>query len=187
MRFGQIERVALVLLVLALGGAAAATASQSSRAAFPGLNGRIVFNDQSGSIMLVNPNGSGVVRVARTYRPPTRSSARRSRATGSGSRTARYSSSDPDIFMIRPDGSDQRQVTFSRGSDVDPAFSGDGSRIAFETDRNGNVDIYSVDAGGTGGVRLTTAPENELDPAWSPTGDRIAYTVESGGSRARSG
>ena len=34
---------------------------------FPGLNGRIVFNDQGGSLMLVNPNGSGVVRVARTY------------------------------------------------------------------------------------------------------------------------
>ena len=61
-----------------------------------------------------------------------------------------YSSSDPDIFTIRPDGSDQRQVTFSRGSDVDPAFSGDSSRIAFETDRNGNVDIYSVDASGVG-------------------------------------
>src|SRR6188768_2814378 len=131
MHFGQIERALLAALVVALAGAAAATASQSSRAAFPGLNGRIVFNDRY-AIMLVNPNGSGVVRVARTSSADVIVGTSFSR---DGQRIAysSYSSSDADIFTIRPDGSDQRQVTFSRGSDVDPAFSGDGSRIAFET------------------------------------------------------
>ena len=85
--------------------------------------------------------------------------------------------------MIRPDGSGQRQVTFSRGNDLDPAFSRDGSRLAFESDRNGTVDVYSVAANGTGSRRLTSEPTHERDPAWSPTADRIAYTVESGSSR----
>ena len=47
MHFGQVERAVVASLLVALFAAAAATASQSSRAAFAGLNGRIVFNDQS--------------------------------------------------------------------------------------------------------------------------------------------
>jgi len=36
-----------------------------SHAAFPAkLNGRIVFNDQNGSLVLVNADGTGIVRVA---------------------------------------------------------------------------------------------------------------------------
>ena len=65
-------------------------------------------------------------------------------------------------------------------------FSRDGSRIAFESDRNGNFDIYAVDAERHGRLRLTSEPTDEHDPAWSPTADRIAYTVESG-ARGRSG
>ena len=182
MRFGQIERALLATLVIALVGAAAATASQSSSAAFPGLNGRIVFNDQSGSLMLVNPDGSGVVRIARTYASDYTIGASFSR---DGTQIA-YSTNrggDGDVFVIRPDGSGQRQITFSPGEDLDPAFSPGGSRIAFETNRNGNFDIYSVDLSGTRNFRLTAGPEPERDPAWSPTGDRIAYTVESGASR----
>ena len=186
MHFRQVERAVVASLLVALFGAAAATASQSSRASFPGLNGRIVFNDQGGSLMLVNPNGSGVVRVARTYASDYTIGASFSR---DGTQIA-YSTNragDGDVFVIRPDGSGQRQVTFSRGNDLDPALSRDGSRLAFESNRNGTVDIYSVAANGTGSRRLTSEPTHERDPAWSPTADRIAYTVESGERRGRSG
>ena len=182
MHFGKVERAVAASLLVALLGAAAATASQSSRAAFPGLNGRIVFNDQSGSLMLVNPNGSGVVRVAQTHASDYTIGASFSR---DGAQIA-YSTNrtgDADVFVIRPDGSGQRQVTFSRGNDLDPAFSRDGSRLAFESDRTGTVDVYSVAANGTGSRRLTSEATNERDPAWSPTADRIANTVESGASR----
>src|SRR4029079_12722117 len=123
MRFGLIERALLAALVVALVGAAAATASQSSRAAFPGLNGRIVFNDQSGSLVLVNPDGSAIVRVAQTYAADYWLGTSFSR---DGTKIAYSASrgSDPDVFVIRPDGSGQRQGTVSRGGDVQPEVSG---------------------------------------------------------------
>ena len=66
--------------------------------------------------MLVNPNGSGVVRVAPTNASDYTIGASFSR---DGTQIA-YSTNragDADVFVIRPDGSDQRQVTFSRGND----------------------------------------------------------------------
>ena len=64
-------------------------------------------------------------------------------------RLQQYGRSDPDIYVIAPDATGQREITFSRGVDIDPTWSGDGSRIAFETNRNGNFDIYSVASDGS--------------------------------------
>jgi len=71
---------------------------------------------------------------------------------------------DPDVYVIAPDASGQREITFSRGIDADPTWSGDGSRIAFETNRNGNFDIYSVAADGSDAKQLTSSPQDELVP-----------------------
>jgi Tol biopolymer transport system component len=87
---------------------------------------------------------------------------------------------DPDIYVIAPDASGEREITFSRGTDADPIWSGDGSRLAFETNRNGNFDIYSVAADGSDAKQLTSSPQDELDPAWSADNGRIAFTVECG-------
>src|SRR6185295_12439315 len=106
MQIGRIERALAAALLLALGAAAAATASHAGPAAFPGLNGRIVFNDQGGNLMLVNPDGSGVVRVVRTYASDFMVGAAFSR---DGAQIA-YSAgggNDTDVWVIRPDGSGQ--------------------------------------------------------------------------------
>jgi hypothetical protein len=66
MQVRHVKRALFLVLVVALVATAGATASQSGVGAFPGKNGRIVFNDQSGNLILVNPDGSGVVRLART-------------------------------------------------------------------------------------------------------------------------
>ena len=156
--------------------------AEATRRAFPGQNGRIVFNDQTGSLVLVNPNGTGLVRLANTGTADQYIGA----SFSPDGRRIAYSkvAHDPDIFTIRPDGSDEREVTFSRGSDVDPTWSADGSQIAFETNRNGNSDISGVSADGSNPVQLTNSSQNELDPAWSRTG-KIAYTVESAGGTKR--
>ena len=70
--------------------------------------------------------------------------------------------------------------------DVDPAWSADGTRIAFASNRDGNYNIYVMNINGTGVTRITTEPRDDRYPAWSPDGSRIAfrgYNAPTGGSQ----
>jgi Tol biopolymer transport system component len=53
-------------------------------------------------------------------------------------------------------------------SDGVPAWSPDGTRIAFESERDGNLEIYVMNADGSGVTRLTNDPASDSTPAWSP-------------------
>jgi TolB protein len=55
------------------------------------------------------------------------------------------------------------------------AFPGANGRIAFSTDRDGNLEIYSMNPDGSDQRRLTYDPSFDLWPAWSPDGTRIAF------------
>ena len=63
------------------------------------------------------------------------------------------------------------------GADWQPAFSPDGDRIAFVSNRDGGNQIFLMASDGSDPVRLsqdTTALSN-ANPAWAPDGRRIAY------------
>jgi Tol biopolymer transport system component len=51
----------------------------------------------------------------------------------------------------------------------------DGTKIAFQSDRDGNFEIYVMDADGSDPVNLTNNPAYDAQPAWSPDGTRIAF------------
>jgi Tol biopolymer transport system component len=59
--------------------------------------------------------------------------------------------------------------------DFSPAWSPDGSKIAFITNRDGNNEIYTMNPDGTGQTRLTNTTTDERFPAWSPDGSKIAF------------
>jgi Tol biopolymer transport system component len=63
----------------------------------------------------------------------------------------------------------------------EPAWSPDGSRIAFVATRGGNQDIYVIDVRTGHFHRLTTGIAQDEFPTWSPDGGTIAY--DSSGSR----
>jgi Tol biopolymer transport system component len=71
--------------------------------------------------------------------------------------------------------SPDKRLTGFRGGDFAPAWSPDGSRILFDSNRSGNLDIYSIGANGGGLMRLTDNVADDWQPAWSPDGQRIAF------------
>jgi len=69
------------------------------------------------------------------------------------------------------------RLTHDLAYDGAPAWSPDGTRIAFESYRAGDLDIYIMEADGSNPVNLTEdEPAGDCDPAWSPDGERIAFT-----------
>ena len=62
-----------------------------------------------------------------------------------------------------------------------PAWSPDGARLAFVSDRHGDWEIYVMNADGSAQRRLTRSPGVDRAPAWSPDGSRIAFETDRNG------
>ncbi|MGE0301047.1 MAG: IPT/TIG domain-containing protein, partial [Pseudonocardia sp.] len=74
------------------------------------------------------------------------------------------------------------KVTTRPEQEGDPAWSPDGTRIAYASTRSGNWDIWVADANGQNAVQFTTDMSTDREPAWSPDGTRIAWTSDRVGS-----
>ncbi len=86
-----------------------------------------------------------------------------------------------DLYISGADGSDPRQLTDDVARDLEPRWSPDGTRIAFYSDRGGNLQIWSIDADGGHARPLTENPGGRVVyPVWSPDGSRMAATIATG-------
>ena len=80
------------------------------------------------------------------------------------------------IYTISANGSRQTRLTPIQGIDSFPAWSPDGKRIAFCSNRAGAMDIFVMNADGSGTSRVTADAAADTNPIWSPDGNRIAFT-----------
>jgi tricorn protease len=83
-----------------------------------------------------------------------------------------------NLWIVSRDGGDARRLTSGIGEETDPAFSPDGSMVAFTGEYDGNKDVYVVPA--TGGVpkRLTYHPADDLVVGWMPDGKKVLYASD---------
>jgi serine/threonine protein kinase/Tol biopolymer transport system component len=88
----------------------------------------------------------------------------------------------PQIFIMKADGTNQRQITNTPDGACQPAWSPDGMQLVFvspcrgdENEYNG-ASLYIINYDGSGLTPLPIVPGGDFDPSWSPDGNRIAFT-----------
>lgn len=134
---------------------------------------RIVFA-REGALFVVSAQGGKATRVGRglgsaadpAWSPDAKLIVYTYRQPGSEIR---------ELWLIRPDGTGRRQLTTLKAVSITPAWSPDGSRIAFATDADGSYDIYTIGVDGNAPRNETTGPTEDFEPAWSPDGRTIVF------------
>jgi Tol biopolymer transport system component len=81
-----------------------------------------------------------------------------------------------DIWVMNSDGSEQLNITETPDlNETDPAWSSDGTRIAYVEGDIGFQRLMVVNADGSGRSVVTQDPTNQFGPTWSPDGTRLAF------------
>ncbi len=81
------------------------------------------------------------------------------------------------MYTVAAGGDSLVRVTRDPGRDLFPNWSPDGHRIAFSSDRTGDLEIYAARPNGEGPENLTANPTApDFYPAYSPDGTRMHFT-----------
>lgn len=90
--------------------------------------------------------------------------------------TARTGASrQQDVFVAMTDGTRAQNITASASEEYHPAWSSDGTRLLFTSDREGNAEIYSLELSSNGLRRLTFNAAQDDHAEFSPDGGFIAF------------
>jgi len=86
-----------------------------------------------------------------------------------------------DLYAMDAGGGHLRRLTKNSLTDVFPAVSRDGRKLAFTRDLHGYAQIFVMDVRDGSERQLTHVPANSGLPAWSPDGERIAFATDRNG------
>jgi len=100
------------------------------------------------------------------------------------------STGSTDIWSANIDGTGIKRLTCSAnrpgvsipgcpttllGQNIRPAYSPDGTKIAFQTTRNKIFDVYVMNADGSNQLKLVQTDLSTFSPTWSPDGKKVAF------------
>src|SRR2546430_4317106 len=164
-----LPRPALSSLALVAVISIGAFAAGEARGAFPGGNGKIVFEtNRDGNAEIYSMNADGTNRVDLTRNPAEdtdpRWSADGTRIVFASDRTGNY-----QIYTMNADGNGVIRVTHDSNDDRRPAWTANG-RILFQNGSFPNRAIYRINADGNGLQQLTPASSDNATIAAAPRG-----------------
>ncbi|HVS63827.1 MAG TPA: S9 family peptidase [Thermoanaerobaculia bacterium] len=83
-----------------------------------------------------------------------------------------------DLWLVGVDGENRRQLTAHEATDVEPAWSADGSHLYFLSSRSGTMQVWRLPMAGGEPRRVTDLPLDVSNLLISPEGSRISFTME---------
>jgi Tol biopolymer transport system component len=156
----------------------------AANAAFPGIDGKIVFGSERGGfgseLYIANPDGSDLLRLTDSIGDDLNPS-----FSPDGTRIAFMSIRDhlsddftTEIYVMDTNGNNVRRLTFDNQSDFNPTWSPDGRYIAFNgfcsTIEQPSICLIDSD-GNSDPIPFPGTLPGDILPSWSPDGTRIAF------------
>jgi Tol biopolymer transport system component len=139
-------------------------------------DGKRILFAREGALFVVRPSGGAAHRVGRGF-----GNAAGPAWSPDGTLIA-YDYRNPgtpirELYVMRADGSGNRQLTKLQHVSGLPAWSPDGKRIAFQSNaRLGHFEIYTIGADGKGLRQVSRSTTSDaFEPAWSPDG-RLSFS-----------
>jgi len=83
-----------------------------------------------------------------------------------------------DLWLRHADGKAE-QLTSGPEDDADPAWSPDGSQLAYVSNRSGDYQVWALDLAGRARRQVTTTAGDALTPIWQPSGENIVFVRSS--------
>jgi PKD repeat protein len=84
-----------------------------------------------------------------------------------------------ELFVINPDGTNQKMITDNSLSEFYPVVSNDGTKIAFASfGRSGNRQLFVVNADGTNLEQVTSTGDRAVPGGWSPDDSQIVFEYD---------
>ncbi|MBA2714580.1 MAG: PD40 domain-containing protein, partial [Rubrobacteraceae bacterium] len=171
MRTGKLGALVMASAVALAGGLLMLEGLRPAEAAFPGTNGRIVFESSrlgQTNIFAMDPSAGAQATLLTNVND---SGPKEEPVVSPDGKKIAYVYAR-DIWVMNSDGSGKMKLTNDANFNDEPAWSADGSKIAFSKD----FDLFTMNSDGSGKTNITnTASAQESQAAWSPDGTRIAY------------